>query len=215
MKRTIAAFLTILLLFALCGSAFAEGLTFSDMPHGAWYEQAVYWAVQKNITAGVGNGRFGPGQKVSRAQVVTMLWRLDGSKSNNGESGFSDVPAGRWYSKAVTWAVQNQIVAGYSSTVFGPGNNITRQDLVTILYRYAAYKNMSTSARADLSGYSDVGSISGYAVEPMRWAVASGIVSGTGAATLSPKRTATRAQLVQMLYKWLGPSDYELPFIPN
>ena len=105
---------------------------------------------------------------------------------------------------------------GYPGGYFSPDNSVSRQDLVTILFRYAQFKNSGVTApNTDLSGYSDFKQLGSYAQAPMRWAVGNQIVSGTSSTTLSPKGTATRAQLVQMLYRWLYKSSWELPFIPN
>lgn len=236
MKKTIASVLlamllvTILPISALGTEAVAS--VFSDVPAGSWYEEAVLWAAENGITSGVGEGTFGPSLEVTRGQVVTMLWRIECSPEPAGSAAFTDVPDGKWYSEAVAWAAENNIVAGYPGNVFAPNRAISRQELVTILYRYGTHKDNSVTApNTDLSGYADYGDVSSFALEAMCWAVGNGIVNGTSASTLSPKGTATRAQLVQMLYRWLAESEnggetttdpteptgdeWELPFIPN
>ena len=236
MKRiTACIILAVLLLASLPLTAIGEASSapeFSDVPAGCWYEQAVLWASENGITSGVGEGKFGPNLEVTRGQVVTMLWRIESSPEPSGRAAFSDVPDGKWYSNAVDWASANHIVAGYPGNIFAPNRVITRQELVTILYRYAQYKDNSVAAPdTDISYYSDYAEISDFAVEAMRWAVGNGIVNGTSATTLCPKGTATRAQLVQILYRWLSApeetpvdsteptestgDDWELPFIPN
>ena len=204
-----------------------ETAPFTDVPPGSWYEEAVLWAAENNITSGVGDHLFGPNQTVTRAQVVTMLWRIEDSPAAESTVTFSDVPDGKWYSDAVAWAAANELVAGYPNGTFAPGKDITRQELVTILFRYAKYKDPATAAPEDVdfSAYSDAGQIASFASDAMRWAVGTGVGHGTSDTTLSPNGTATRAQLVQMLYRWLAkpgedddPSsggDWELPVIPN
>ena len=207
---------------ALEGPAFIplsahESAPFTDVVSGSWYEEAVLWAYENNITSGVGDHQFGPNQTVTRGQVVTMLWRIEESPMVESETTFSDVADGKWYTDAVVWAAANEIVAGYPDGTFAPNQNITRQELVTILFRYAGKKDPAAEAPedVDLSGYSDAEQISTFAVAPMRWAVGTGVVSGTSSTTLSPKGTATRAQLVQMLYRWLAkPADDETPTEP-
>jgi Uncharacterized protein conserved in bacteria len=190
---------------------------FTDVVPGSWYEEAVLWAYENNITSGVGDHLFGPNENITRGQVVTMLWRIEESPVMESETSFSDVADGKWYTDAVAWAAASEIVAGYPDGTFAPNQNITRQELVTILFRYARQKDPATEAPedADLSGYSDVGQIGAFAVEPMRWAVGTGVVNGTSSTTLSPKDTATRAQFVQMLYRWLAkPADDDTPTEP-
>ena len=139
MKKIVSRVLScilVLLLLASMGSVFAAS-GFSDVSPGCWYEAAVNWAVSQNVTAGVGNGKFGPNQTVTRAQVVTMLWRLANSPEPAGAAAFSDVAADRWYSKAIAWAAEAHIVSGYPSGRFAPNKGITREDLVTILYSFA------------------------------------------------------------------------------
>ena len=190
---------------------------FADVVPGSWYEEAVLWAYENNITSGVGDHLFGPNQTVTRGQVVTMLWRIEESPIVESETTFSDVADRKWYTDAVAWAAASEIVAGYPDGTFAPNQNITRQELVTILFRYAGKKAPAAEAPedVDLSGYSDAGQISAFAMVPMRWAVGTGVVSGTSSTTLSPKGTATRAQLVQMLYRWLAkPADDETPTEP-
>ena len=224
MKKLISFLLAAALLLAVLpvgfSAAAAETPDFTDVPDGAWYALAVRWAVENGITAGVAPGKFGPNLVVTRAQAVTMLWRLENAPEPAGTAAFSDVPENQWYSKAVLWAAEHQIVAGYPGGVFSPNRAISRQELVTILYRYAKFKDSSlTAPDLDLSVYTDANELSSFALEPMRWAVGNGIVSGTSKYTLSPKGSANRAQLVQMLYGWLGKSGsgggWDLPFIPT
>ena len=217
MKRIISiVLLSALLLTAMSFTASAAS-GFSDVPAGSWYEKAVLWATKQGIATGVSEGKFGPNQPVTRGQVVTMLWRMEGSPKASGSGGFSDVKSGVYYAEAVVWAAKNSLVNGYPNGTFVPNRKISRQELVTILYRYAEYRGKSVAAPStSFSAFTDADKVASYALAPMRWAVGNGIVSGTTASTLSPSGAATRAQFVQMLYRWLGDNtgSWDLPIIP-
>ena len=133
--------------------------------------------------------------------LVTILYRLAGEPEPGGDSGFSDVAAGTWYTDAVAWAAENGIVNGVNDTEFAPGDDLTRQQLVTILYRYAESKGYDVSASADLSGYPDAGQVQDYAQPAMAWAVAEGIVEGMDG-TLNPAGNASRAQIATILMRF-------------
>ncbi len=178
---------------------------FTDVPAGSWFEEAVLWAARNGITDGVSRDRFAPGQETTRAQVVTMLWRNEACPEPDGSAAFADVTDGEWYSEAIAWAAESGVVQGYPGGLFAPDQCITREELVTVLYRCAGRREGDAAAPdTDLSAYTDCDSVSPYAREAMRWAVGNGIVKGTSETALSPQGTATRAQLVQMLYRWLA-----------
>ena len=134
--------------------------------------------------------------------AVTVLYRLAGSPKVSGTSAFKDVPANAWFANAVKWAADNGIVDGVSSTMFAPGNKVTREDLATMLYRYARYKNYSTSANDSLTGYTDRGKVSSYALNAMKWACAERILDGVDNSKLDPQGSATRAQLAAMIFRF-------------
>ena len=178
---------------------------FVDVPAESWYCEAVQWALDEGITDGISADRFGPELKLTRAQAVTMLWRQAGSPPAQRSAGFADVRAGKWYSAAVGWAAEQGIVTGTSATSFSPKREITRQELVTMLFRYACLLDGSLSVPdTDLSGFEDAAQIAAYALPAMRWAVGNGIMNGVTETSLSPKGSATRAQFVVLLYRWLG-----------
>ena len=176
--------------------------TFSDVPDNSWYQAAVTEATRRGFVSGVGGGAFAPNQSLDRSMFVVMLaaihQRTDGGIIIDGDASFTDISDTDWYAKAVRWAAQKKIVAGYGDS-FQPKTQITREQLALILYAYAQSQGFDCSARADLIGYQDVNTISSYAVTAMEWAVAEGIISGTSATTLSPQSHATRAQSVCML----------------
>ena len=184
---------------------FAEApLPFPDVTEGDWFYDAVVYAYETGLMDGVGDNLFAPNSQTTRAQLVTILHRLAGEPEPGGDSGFSDVAAGTWYTDAVAWAAQNGIVNGTTDTTFAPGDDITREQLAVILYRYAAYQGYDVSQRADLSGFGDASSISGYAQEALSWAHAQGLVLGFEDGSLRPQGTANRAQIAAVLMRFLA-----------
>ena len=182
---------------------FAEApLPFPDVTEGDWFYDAVRYAYENGLMDGVGDNLFAPNSDTTRAQLVTILYRLEGQPAPSGDSGFSDVAAGTWYTDAVAWAAANGIVNGVSETEFAPGKDITREQLATILFRYAEAKGYDVSARADLSAYPDADQIQSYAAESVAWAVAEGLIQGFEDNTLRPAGNATRAQIATILMRF-------------
>ena len=173
-----------------------------DVSPSDWYYPAVKYVYGRSLMNGVSETVFGPNRNTTRATIVTILWRLDGSPEQSRSSLFSDIPTGQWYTDAVAWALENGIVRGYSDSLFGPNDPITREQLAAILYRYAQYKGYDTAASADLSRYTDLGQLSEWAQEAMAWANSEGIISGTSAVTLAPKDSATRAQVAALIMRF-------------
>ena len=184
---------------------FAEApLPFPDVTEGDWFYDAVRCAYETGLMGGVGDSLFAPNSETTRAQLVTILHRLAGQPEPGGDSGFADVETGTWYTDAVAWAAANGIVNGTTDTTFAPGEDITREQLAAILYRYAACQGYDVSQRADLSGFGDASSISGYAQEALSWAHAQGLVLGFEDGSLRPQGTATRAQIATILMRFLA-----------
>ena len=182
---------------------FAEApLPFHDVTEGDWFYDAVRYAYETGLMDGVGDNLFAPNSQTTRAQLVTILYRLAGEPEPGGDSGFSDVAAGTWYTDAVVWAAENGIVNGTTDATFAPGEDITREQLVTVLYRYAESKGYDVSASADLSGYPDADQIQSYAAESVAWAVAEGLIQGFEDNTLRPAGNATRAQIATILMRF-------------
>ncbi len=182
---------------------FAEApLPFHDVTEGDWFYEAVRCAYETGLMDGVGDNLFAPNSQTTRAQLVTILYRLEGEPEVSGTSGFTDVEAGTWYTDAVAWAAANGIVNGVSETEFAPGKDITREQLATILFRYAEAKGYDVSARADLSAYTDADQIQSYAAESVAWAVAEGLIQGFEDNTLRPAGNATRAQIATILMRF-------------
>ena len=175
---------------------------FVDVNEGDWFYDAVVYAYQNELMDGVGGNRFAPNSETTRAQLVTILYRLEGQPAVSGDLPFTDVEAGIWYTDAILWAAQNNIVNGVSDTEFAPGDDLTRQQLVTILYRYAETKGYDVSASADLAGYPDAGQVQTYAQPAMAWAVAENIIRGMEDGTLKPAGNASRAQIATILMRF-------------
>ena len=178
------------------------GEPFLDVNEGDWFYDAVVYAYQNELMDGVGGNRFAPNSETTRAQLVTILYRLEGQPAVSGDLPFTDVEAGTWYTNAVGWAAQNGIVNGVGDDTFAPGNDLTREQLVTILYRYAESKGYDVSASADLAGYPDGEEIQAYAREAMAWAVAENIIRGMEDDTLKPAGNASRAQIATILMRF-------------
>lgn len=178
---------------------------FVDVPDNAWYYDAVKYVNENGLMAGTSANTFAPDRTTTRGMIVTILYRLEGSPNIENEIWgypFKDVDANAYYATAVYWARMNGIVAGYSDELFGPNDTITREQMATILYRYAQHKGYDTTAKADLSRFTDTAQVGSYAVETIRWANAEGLVNGTSATTLSPKGSATRAQVASILTRF-------------
>ncbi len=178
------------------------GEPFLDVNEGDWFYDAVAYAYENGLMDGVGGNRFAPNSATTRAQLVTILYRLEGQPAVSGDLPFTDVEAGTWYTNAVGWAAQNGIVNGIGDDTFAPGNDLTREQLVTILYRYAESKGYDVSASADLAGYPDGEEIQAYAREAMAWAVAENIIQGMEDDTLKPAGNASRAQIATILMRF-------------
>lgn len=174
----------------------ASALPFNDVAYTSWYYDAVKFVYDKGIMDGVSYYRFAPDATITRGMVVTMLWRMAG-EPYEAAAGFTDVAAGRYYTTAVAWAAKNGIVEGMTATTFVPDQAITREQLASILYRYAKWLGFSGYG-SDISGYTDAGKVSSYAYDAMSWAVRSGVVTGTSARVLDPQGTASRAAAAQM-----------------
>ena len=184
------------------GNQTPGSMPFTDVPEGSWYYEAVGYVYEHGLMSGTGGSLFSPDMTTSRAMIVTILYRLEGSPAVTAANSFGDVAAGQWYTDAVLWANANGIVTGYDNGSFGPEDTITREQMATILFRYASYKGYDVSARADLSGYTDAGQVQPYAAQAMGWVVESGIINGTTATTLSPGGSATRSQAAVILARF-------------
>lgn len=179
---------------------------FRDLDADAWYHDGVHACALLGLTQGVGNRTFDPDGTLTRAQFVTMLWRLAGEPGTNGDElrEFSDVGSGGYYAAAVQWAAANGIAEGTSKTEFSPNAPITREQLAAMLFRYAMYDGLTAVALSEnLISFPDEQQLSDWAIPAMQWAVGSGIINGTPEGKLAPQSTATRAQAAAMIGRYL------------
>lgn len=172
---------------------------FVDVPSGIWYEEAVNYAAAKGYLDGVGNNRFDPNGSVTRGQLCTILFAMEGKPTITGGKDFPDVKADKYYYDPIRWASSNDMVAGYTDGTFKPDVFVSRQQLAAVLYKYASYKKYDLSVSANITTFADYSAISNYAVTPLRWAVSHKIMSGTDRNTLLPQSAASRAQFAVML----------------
>ena len=198
-KKLLSALLSAALCAGMCVPAFAAGPTFTDVPATHWAYTAVEKASEAGLMNGYGGTLFGQNDPITRGQMVQILYNYYGEDCGTN-SGFSDVPASAWYAKAVTWASKKGVVSGYSNGTFGPDNQLTREQMVTILYNVADKPETNPSA---ISQYSDYHQVASYAADGFAWAVSNKVVSGTSSTTLSPRGTATRAQVAAILVRYL------------
>ncbi len=184
----------------------ATGNPFTDVHPDDWFYDHVMFVYGNGLMSGTSATTFSPNEAATRAQVAVIFYRMAGSPTVTGDSPFTDVengPGTAWYYNAVLWAQQNGIVAGYGDGTYHPGDPVTREQLAVMFYNYANYKGYDLSATSDLSGFTDAGKISDWALPAMRWAVGSGLMNGYGDGTLNPQGTATRAQLAAMLHNFI------------
>ena len=177
-------------------------LPFTDVRESDWFYEDVAFAYENGLFAGTSDTTFSPNASMTRAMLVTVLYRLEGQPAVNGRSGFSDVQYNGYYEDAVTWAADTGIANGTSTTTFSPNANVTREQMATILYRYAQHKKYNTAASSGLNGFTDHASVSGYAAASLEWAVAEKLVNGS-AGKLMPTGNATRAQVAAILHRFV------------
>ncbi len=178
-----------------------ESTGFQDVTERDWFKEAVDFVTAESLMNGVGNNKFDPNGQTTRAMVVTVLYRMEDEPAIIG-TGFSDTGKNRWYSKAVIWAKENGIVNGYTDNTFRPDVTMTREELVTVFYRYSQYKGYDVSQTTSLYDYTDYKTVQKYAKTAMKWAVAVGLVTGFADSTLRPQGESTRAQLATILMRY-------------
>ena len=206
LKRILSVVLVLCIFLSMQLTAFAAH-PFVDVSRNDWYGEAVDYVYNNGLMSGVSSVVFSPDANMSRAMLVTVLYSMEGKPATGTSEPFTDVGSSDWYYKPVVWAYKNGIVAGTSANTFSPDSNITREQMVAIFAKYAAYKGLKTPASANLNSYSDRNTISSYAVDAFKWAVSAGIISGTSSTTLGPQGTATRAQcavIIRQFERWTG-----------
>ncbi len=179
---------------------------FADVNPDSWYYNAVEYVVRYDLFKGTAENTFEPNTPMNRAMLVTVLWRADGMPAPVGDASFADVQSGKWYTGAVLWAVENQIVNGIGGGKFDPTGAVTREQMAAILYRYCDKKGLDTTKRANLSAFPDAAKVSNFAEEALQWAVAEKLIGGTivgNSSYLDPQGSATRAQVATILMRFL------------
>ena len=182
-----------------------ESLPFTDIADNAWYADAVRYVYKHGLMAGTSATTFAPDVTTSRSMIATILWRMAGSPVVNYAMDYTDVAQGQWYSEAIRWAASEGIVGGYGNGLFGTNDPITREQLATMLWRYAQSEgyDVSVGESTNILSYTDVANLADYAIAAMQWAVGAGIINGTGdGSALTPQGQATRAQAAVMLMRF-------------
>lgn len=180
------------------------GQTFSDVPKTFWGYEYIEAAAAKGLVNGMTDGTYAPDREMTRAEFVTVLWRMAGKPAATKTAPFTDVPANAWYRDAVNWAAEKKVVNGTSDTTFGPDGKVTRQEAVTILFRYSG---STSGTEAMLTGvydsqFTDSDTIAPWARSAVYWAVYNGVINGTSDTTVSPTGTASRAQVAAILVRY-------------
>lgn len=204
-KRLLSIFLVCCMVFGLIPTtvlAANSDIPFEDVKTTDWFYDGACYAYENGLMQGTSSTTFNPNGITSRGMIVTILYRLEGEPTLMSGNIFTDVSSGDWYEKAVVWANGKGIVTGYGNGKFGPNDPITREQLAAIMYRYADYKAYDTSARADLSKFSDSGKVSSYASDALSWANATGLITGINGAMLNPQGEAVRAQAAVILMRF-------------
>ena len=205
-KRLLSVILTLSLLCGVC--IVNASAAFTDVSNGAWYEEAVNWCSDNGIMGGTSDTSFSPDTMMSRSMLATVLYRAEGSPAVSYIETFSDVGSGTWYTDAVAWASGEGFMTGYGNRRFGTDDPVTREQLATILWRYAGSPTAVSSET-----FADESAISSYAVQAVDWVQSNGIMNGTGGNRFDPAGTATRAQVATILYRWLSSQGGDEPGI--
>ena len=178
---------------------------FIDVDADDWYYDDVKYTNKNGLMMGTSNTLFSPDATLTRAMLVTVLYRAEGELEITGTTTFEDVDDNAYYAKAVVWGQQNGIIKGYSETEFAPDANITREQIAAIMHRYAQHKgyDVSVGENTNILSYDDFDSISEYAIPSMQWAVGSGMIKGRTESTLNPDAFATRVEIAAMLHRFI------------
>ena len=221
MKRKWFPMLIALLLAVLTIAGSAADLPFTDVKADAWYYEAVQYVYEKELFAGVTTTTFEPNAPMTRAMLVSVLWRLEGRPEAPSTNPFSDVQNGKWYTSGVLWAASKEIVSGFPNGTFAPDDSITREQMASLMMRYAIYKGIELAPGASLASFADAGRVQHWSEKAVAWAVAAGIISGNKQGdvyTLAPQASATRAQVASILMRFIEnvmqpdqPVDPDLP----
>lgn len=181
---------------------YVEPMTYEDVKEGSWYYDYVRQAFDKKLMTGLNETTFGVGQKLSRAQMAMVLYRLAGSPEVTYEAVFPDVAETSWYASCAIWCQSQGIITGYENKKFGPADLATREQMATMLMRYAKVSGADTTARKSLDGFEDVNKVSGFAKEAMEWCYANGYITGKTETKLDPRGLCTREECATILARF-------------
>jgi len=207
-KRLLAILLVLCMVLSLVPAAVAADSVFTDVKADDWFADEVAYVYENGLMQGVGNSRFDPNGTTTRAMIVTILWRLEGEPIVNYAMDFEDAEADSWYTEAIRWAASNKIVEGYGGGKFGTSDDITREQMVTILYRYAQYKGHDAAAgeNTNILSYGDASEVAEWAIPAMQWACGTGLIQGISddsTVNLQPRGSATRAQAAAIFCRFI------------
>lgn len=199
LRKTLIFALALLLVLTIAVPAFAavDDAGFSDVDADAWYAEAVMYCRDHNLMAGTGSSQFAPESSLTRAQLATVLYRIEGTPAVTGRDAFTDTPDGAWYSDAVLWASQQDLMGGYGGGRFGPNDPVSREQMTTILWRYAG-----SPAPAGTAAFTDIASAASYAADAVNWSGLNSIVRPVSGSLFAPKENATRAQVADALMNY-------------
>lgn len=183
-------------------AVFTGNMRFTDVRKKDWFYEDVAYVVENGLFHGTSKTTFSPNAPMTRGMLVTVLYRLADKPETTAASSFTDVAKEQYYAAPIAWAAENGIVGGMSQTHFAPNEQVTREQLAAILYRFAQKQGYGTARAADLTGFADYSRISGYALDALRWANAEKLVSGRSETELSPQGQATRAEVAAILHRF-------------
>ncbi len=181
-----------------------EDSAFTDVTEADWFSGSVDYVVESGLMNGIGSGNFAPNATLTRAMLVTVLYRAEGSPMMSGKMPFADVDADAYYADAVLWAYQNDIVKGVSADAFAPDANITREQAAAIIYRHAIYKGLAITVLSENLGFADADAVSEYAISALNWAVEQNLITGYDDNTVRPANSITRAEMATILQRYLN-----------
>ena len=176
---------------------------FPDLDTGKWYHRFVDYAIENGLMGDAGNGAFSPNGTLTRAQVITVLWRLEGEPQTTNAISFTDVAEGAWYTDVIRWAVREGIMGGYDDGSFGPNNPIKWQELAAILYRYAGYKGYDVAAKGDPASFTDASKISSWAYESVQWACGAALLETEGCGMIDPVGNPMRCEFAAAITRFM------------
>ena len=217
MKKALTFVLCLLFIFSLFTTVSGADICsrYRDIDQAAWYHEGVHFVTQNEIMLGTDSNAFSPHEFTSRAMFVTILYRISGSPSVFGLSGFKDVQRGSYYEIPVIWAGNLRVTRGTNTTSFAPNETISRQDIAVMLMRYAATRGYTCSQSASLSDYTDAGDLANYARRAMEWAVAIGLIRGVSENRLAPREHATRAEIATIIMRMMQYYNATVPTNPS